>query len=326
MTQQSQNKAYFFAALTVLMWSTVATAFKYTLAYATVLQMLTIASCSALLMLLLIVVLLGKLPLVLPSLKQYWRLSLIAGLLNPCLYYLILFEAYDRLPAQLAQPINMTWAIVLSVMAAVVLKQKIRRHDYLAATICYVGVLLIISQGGMDGFTRVDWSGIGLALLSTLIWASYWVLNMKDNRDPVIAMLLNFLIATPLLMRPSHVACFEFCARVQGGSSSRRRSSRRRSGCRRCRKVAHSIARGVARAVEVAQAVLLARVAGCVRDGPNQCMPRRLDAVLTAAGLQAAQGPRRLHSFRARRFRSFLGIPPPILQALFTLFDDGKKE
>jgi len=200
MTQQSQNKAYFFAALTVLMWSTVATAFKYTLAYATVLQMLTIASCSALLMLLLIVVLLGKLPLVLPSLKQYWRLSLIAGLLNPCLYYLILFEAYDRLPAQLAQPINMTWAIVLSVMAAVVLKQKIRRHDYLAATICYVGVLLIISQGGMDGFTRVDWSGIGLALLSTLIWASYWVLNMKDNRDPVIAMLLNFLIATPLLI------------------------------------------------------------------------------------------------------------------------------
>ena len=154
----------------------------------------------ALLMLLLIVVLLGKLPLVLPSLKQYWRLSLIAGLLNPCLYYLILFEAYDRLPAQLAQPINMTWAIVLSVMAAVVLKQKIRRHDYLAATICYVGVLLIISQGGMDGFTRVDWSGIGLALLSTLIWASYWVLNMKDNRDPVIAMLLNFLIATPLLI------------------------------------------------------------------------------------------------------------------------------
>ena len=51
MIKQSQNKAYFFAALTVLMWSTVATAFKLTLSYASVLQTLTIASCSASLML-----------------------------------------------------------------------------------------------------------------------------------------------------------------------------------------------------------------------------------------------------------------------------------
>ena len=200
MIKQSQNKAYFFAALTVLMWSTVATAFKLTLSYASVLQTLTIASCSASLMLLLIVVVTGKLPQVIPSLMQYWRLSLIAGVLNPCLYYLILFEAYDRLPAQLAQPINMTWAIVLAVMAAMVLKQPIRRHDYLAAGICYLGVLLIISQGGIEGFATVNWSGIGLALLSTIIWASYWVLNMKDNRDPVIGMLLNFLVATPLVV------------------------------------------------------------------------------------------------------------------------------
>ena len=200
MIKQSQKKAFFFAALTVLMWSTVATAFKLTLGYASVLQTLTIASCSASLMLLLVVVVTGKLPQVIPSLMQYWRLSLIAGLLNPCLYYLILFEAYDRLPAQLAQPINMTWAIVLSVMAALVLKQQIRRHDYLAAGICYLGVLLIISQGGLEGFSTVNWTGISLALLSTIIWASYWVLNMKDNRDPVIGMLLNFLVATPLVV------------------------------------------------------------------------------------------------------------------------------
>ena len=200
MTLLYQHRAYLFAVLTVLMWSTVATAFKYTLAYASVLQMLTIACCSASLMLLLVVVMSGRITLVLPSLQQHWKLSLIAGLMNPCFYYLVLFEAYDRLPAQLAQPINMTWAIVLAVMAAVVLKQRIRRHDYLAAGICYLGVLLIISQGGRQGFFHVDWTGIGLALLSTLIWAGYWVLNIRDERDPVIGMFLNFLIATPLVL------------------------------------------------------------------------------------------------------------------------------
>jgi hypothetical protein len=43
MTLSPQHRAYLFAVLTVLMWSTVATAFKYTLAYASVLQMLTMA-------------------------------------------------------------------------------------------------------------------------------------------------------------------------------------------------------------------------------------------------------------------------------------------
>ena len=35
------------------------------------------------------------------------------GLLNPVAYYLILFKAYTILPAQVAQPLNMIWPIVL---------------------------------------------------------------------------------------------------------------------------------------------------------------------------------------------------------------------
>ena len=36
------------------------------------------------------------------------RQALALGLVNPLLYYLVLFEAYDRLPAQLAQPLQQT--------------------------------------------------------------------------------------------------------------------------------------------------------------------------------------------------------------------------
>ena len=39
--------------------------------------------------------------------------------------------------------------------------------------------------------------GVGLALLSTLLWASYWILNTKNKADPVVGVLLGFLVALP---------------------------------------------------------------------------------------------------------------------------------
>ena len=54
--------------------------------------------------------------------KQWGRYALI-GLLNPVIYYLVLFKAYDLLPAQIAQPINYFWPIVLLVLLAVVTRR-----------------------------------------------------------------------------------------------------------------------------------------------------------------------------------------------------------
>ena len=68
----------------------------------------------------------GSLALYTRHLEEPLGLTLLAALLNPVAYYLILFEAYDRLPAQLAQPINITWTIVLALMAGLILKQPVR--------------------------------------------------------------------------------------------------------------------------------------------------------------------------------------------------------
>lgn len=40
-------------------------------------------------------------------------------------------------------------------------------------------------------------SGVALALVSTLLWAGYWILNTKNQADPVISVLLGFLISLP---------------------------------------------------------------------------------------------------------------------------------
>ena len=108
------------------------------------------------------------------ELVQYWQRSILTALMNPCLYYLILFAAYERLPAQIAQPINYSWSIVLVFLSAMVLGQKVTARDWLAALICYAGVFVIATQGHVDQLVGADWLGIGFAVVSTVIWAGYW--------------------------------------------------------------------------------------------------------------------------------------------------------
>ena len=52
--------------------------------------------------------------------------SALMGLLNPVAYYLILFKAYTILPAQVAQPLNMVWPIVLVLLSMPILGQRIK--------------------------------------------------------------------------------------------------------------------------------------------------------------------------------------------------------
>ena len=196
----NQPRAIGLALITLLMWSTVATAFKLTLAHASVLQTLAIASVVSSLVLVILVALSGKGAALADVFWDNWRFTLLAGLLNPVIYYLILFEAYDRLPAQLAQPINLTWTIVLSLMAGFFLKQEIRGFDYAAALISYTGVLVIVSQGDASQLLQADWIGVGLAIVSTLVWAGYWTLNIRDQREPLVGMCLNFVIAAPVVL------------------------------------------------------------------------------------------------------------------------------
>lgn len=178
----NERRALGFALSAVLLWSTVATAFKLTLAEFTPVQMLTVASIVSALALTLVCALQGKLPQVVPTFSANPLYFVLLGLINPLGYYLILFKAYDLLPASQAQAINYSWAITLTLMAAVFLGQKIRKQDWLACAFSYFGVVVIATQGDVLGMHFESPLGVGLALLSTLLWASYWILNTKKPR------------------------------------------------------------------------------------------------------------------------------------------------
>ena len=195
-----QKKAYAYAVVTVLFWSTVATAFKLSLAYLDVFQLLLYACITSIILLGCLIVWQGKFKRIFRYTARQNTRSLIAGFLNPFLYYLILFKAYDLLPAQVAQPINYTWAITLTILSIVILKQQIGRWDVIAGIVCYAGVVVISTQGDLTTLNKVQPLGIALALVSTVIWAGYWIYDIRDDRDPVVAMFLNFLVALPMIL------------------------------------------------------------------------------------------------------------------------------
>lgn len=142
----NEKRALSLGLASVLLWSTVATAFKLTLAELNPLQMVTVASIVSALALLVICAAMDKLKLIVPTLLANPFYYLLLGLINPLAYYLILFKAYSLLPASQAQAINYSWAITLTLMAALFLGQRIRKQDWIACAMSYLGVVVIATK------------------------------------------------------------------------------------------------------------------------------------------------------------------------------------
>jgi drug/metabolite transporter (DMT)-like permease len=196
----NQKKAYLYGLSTVLLWSTVASAFKLSLRYLGYIQLLLYSTIVSILVLSCILALRRKTRLLFSYSGRQYLHSLVLGFLNPFLYYMVLFKAYDLLPAQEAQPLNYTWAITLALLSIPLLKQKIGIKDIFSVFVSYSGVVVISTHGDIFSFRFSNPLGVALALGSTVIWALYWIYNTKDDRDPVAGLLLNFMFGLPWVL------------------------------------------------------------------------------------------------------------------------------
>lgn len=191
------RKALLLGLTAVLLWSTVATAFKLALRELDVFQLVAYAVLVSAVALLVLVVIQGKLALLKDYARNHLLFYLALALLNPLLYYLVLLRAYDLLPAQQAQPINYTWAITLALLAVPLLGQKLSGRDIMAIIMGYGGVVIIATRGRLLDMQFDSLEGVILALASTVLWALYWLLSTRNPRDPVVSLCLSFLLAAP---------------------------------------------------------------------------------------------------------------------------------
>lgn len=199
MSAHRERQALLYALASVALWATVATGFKLGLRELAPLQLLFLGCCVAL------VFFAAARCVVTAKLTPRQHLaSALLGLVTPFAYYLVLFEAYDRLPAQIAQPLNYTWAIAIAVLAVPILKQRLSARGWLGVGVGYAGVAVLLSRGQFTGFGAFDAFGVALALFSTLLWAGYWIATVRLRIPPVPMMLNGFAVATPLVAVVCH--------------------------------------------------------------------------------------------------------------------------
>jgi drug/metabolite transporter (DMT)-like permease len=200
MNSVNENKAIGYALITVLFWSTVATAFKIGLNTLDPANLIFFASVTSLLILFITLLISGKLKLLKELKTGTVLLSVLLGFMNPFLYYLVLFKSYSLLPAQVAQPINMVWPIILVLLSVPILKKKITWKSIVALFISFGGVFLISTQGDFFSIKKSDPTGIVLGLGSAFIWAVFWIFNLKNKEDHIVKLFLNFLFGTLFLL------------------------------------------------------------------------------------------------------------------------------
>lgn len=203
-----QSKALLYGSLVVLFWSTVATAFKIALSEMSYIQLLLLSSFTALLIFIVNLFVTGKFYLFRKSLfdKQIVGRAILLGALNPFLYYLVLFKAYSLLPAQVAQPLNYSWQILLVLLSMLFLGRKATRNQLLGLVLSFIGIIVISMQGDLSGFKVDSALGVFLALSSAVIWASYWILDVKNKKtDTDVALTLNFLFGFIFLAILSYI-------------------------------------------------------------------------------------------------------------------------
>jgi drug/metabolite transporter (DMT)-like permease len=200
MFKNNLTSAYKYALISVFLWSTVATAFKVSLSYMTPESLVLYASTTSLIVLFVVLVIEKKLYLVITHIKNNSLLILLLGAINPFLYYLVLFKAYDLLPAQEAQSINYTWALMLSLLSVPFLKHKLSIYDIIAGIVCYFGVLIIATKGAPFSLNFSNKEGLILALASTVLWSLYWIFSTKSKADSTVSLFCNFLFSFPMII------------------------------------------------------------------------------------------------------------------------------
>ncbi len=192
----NQTKANFYALGTVLLWSTVSTAFKLALAKASALLILSYAMLIASGILLFYIFINKELALLFKlSKKQFFSCFLLCSILF--IYYQSLFIGYAGLPVQIAQPVNYSWTLMLALISSFIFKQKLSGKEIFWILFAYAGVL-IISLGNSSTIMQANSLSLFCILISTILYAVYWIYNTAVKLPANIKLFLGFLGASLL--------------------------------------------------------------------------------------------------------------------------------
>ena len=88
---------------------------------------------------------------------------------------------------------------MMVILSIPILKQRIGMKAFLSIIISYIGVIVIATNGDPLSLQFDNPKGVIYALITTVIWALFWLFNTKQKNDIVVSFFLIFLFSLPFI-------------------------------------------------------------------------------------------------------------------------------
>ena len=187
------NNAYGLAAISIFLWSTVATISKLLLGSLTSFQVLWASMPFAILFLIFISVKTGNIK----HLKKYkpkdYIISVLCGIPGTFFYYVFYYSATAIMPASQAFIVNYLWPIMSVVFACIILKEKLTVRKSIAIFMSFLGVVIVT---GSD-ILNLEYStiiGSVLCVFGAVSYGLFTALTRKFPYDKTLTLLLSYSV------------------------------------------------------------------------------------------------------------------------------------
>lgn len=215
------KKPYFFAAISVLCWSTVATIVKLLLGELTSMQVLCLSSLFAFSFLLIFNLATGNIKKLRAYRPRDYLLTVLIGLPGTFLYYVFYYSGTARLPASEAFIINYLWPIMSVIFAILLLRERVTARKLVAILLSFLGVVIAMARDLLR-FDTDAMLGALFCVLGAISYGVFTALNQKTHYDKRISMMffyfVTFLLTLTITLssggfpslRPIQIAGFAF--------------------------------------------------------------------------------------------------------------------
>lgn len=129
-----------------------------------------------------------------------WRMHLLQACIGLIAFCLFSYEALRHTTALNAALVGATNPALIAVVAALVLRQRMRPSSSIGLAVSLVGVLLVLTDGRLLQVFTADYNVGGLFMLGAVaVWTAYTVLGRTLTTPPVTSAAVQSMIAAVLL-------------------------------------------------------------------------------------------------------------------------------
>lgn len=192
--KNNMKKIYTCAAISILLWSTIATISKLLLTTLNSYQVLCISALFAALANLAVIVFTKKLSLFKSYKPKDYVTMILIGLPGTFFYYVFLYSGTSRMLASQAFIINYLWPIMSIVFACIVIKDKLTLRKGIAVAVSFLGVITV-AGGELINFNANSLLGAALCIGAAVSYGLFTALNQKWHYDKQVALFLSYTVA-----------------------------------------------------------------------------------------------------------------------------------